>query len=41
MVKELEEAGIENPIVAPILLPDYSTDEVISRRWTERLRERE
>jgi succinate dehydrogenase / fumarate reductase flavoprotein subunit/L-aspartate oxidase len=32
---ELKEAGIENPIIAPIILPDYSTDEVISRRWTE------
>jgi succinate dehydrogenase / fumarate reductase flavoprotein subunit/L-aspartate oxidase len=30
--KELAEAGIENPIVAPILLPDYATDDVASRR---------
>ncbi len=30
--KELAEAGVENPVVAPILLPDYSTDEVASRR---------
>ncbi|MHC1742626.1 MAG: FAD-binding protein [Syntrophobacteraceae bacterium] len=30
--KELVEAGIENPIVAPILLPDYATDDVASRR---------
>ncbi len=30
--KELAEEGIENPVVAPILLPDYSTDEVASRR---------
>ncbi|MFC1840646.1 FAD-binding protein [Thermodesulfobacteriota bacterium] len=34
---ELKEAGIENPIIAPIILPDYSTEEVISRRWTEGL----
>jgi len=33
--KELADAGIENPIVAPILLPDYSTEEVSSRRWLE------
>ena len=31
--KELAEAGIDNPAVAPILLPDYSTDEVAERRW--------
>ncbi len=39
--KELKEAGIENPIVAPILLPDYSTEEVISRRWLEGLMDSE
>lgn len=33
--KELEDAGVENPAVAPILLPDYSTDEVIAKRWPE------
>ena len=33
--KELADAGIENPKTAPILLPDYSTDEVNARRWTE------
>jgi succinate dehydrogenase / fumarate reductase flavoprotein subunit/L-aspartate oxidase len=33
--KELAEAGIENPQVAPILLPDYSTDEVAAKRWPE------
>ena len=32
--KMLADAGIENPKTAPILLPDYSTDEVISHRWT-------
>lgn len=33
--RELVEAGVENPMVAPILLPDYSTDEVASRRLLE------
>ena len=33
--KELKEAGIENPMTAPLLLPDYSTDEVSARRWPE------
>lgn len=33
--KELTEAGVENPQVAPILLPDYSTDEVAANRWPE------
>ncbi len=33
--KELEEAGIEKPIVAPMLLPDYSTEEVSARRWLD------
>lgn len=33
--KELEEAGVADPIVAPILLPDYSTDEVAARRLAE------
>lgn len=33
--KELAAAGIENPAVAPILLPDYSTDEITERRWPE------
>ena len=35
--KELEDAGVKDPIVAPILLPDYSTDEVINRRWLDAL----
>lgn len=30
--KELVEAGVENPMIAPVLLPDYATDEVASRR---------
>ncbi|MCP4667896.1 MAG: FAD-binding protein [Deltaproteobacteria bacterium] len=33
--KELKEAGIENPVTAPILLPDYTTDEVSARRLME------
>ncbi len=32
---ELKEAGIKNPKTAPILLPDYSTEEVNARRWSE------
>ncbi len=39
--KDLQEAGIKDPVVAPILLPDYSTEEVISRRWMEGLIESE
>ena len=38
--KELAEAGIENPQVAPILLPDYSTDEVAANRWPEAVTEK-
>ena len=30
--KELEEAGVEDPVIAPVLLPDYTTDEVSNRR---------
>jgi len=37
--KELEEAGVENPAVAPIILPDYSTDEVAENRWSQALTE--
>jgi succinate dehydrogenase/fumarate reductase flavoprotein subunit len=33
--KELTDAGIENPQIAPILLPDYATDEVAANRWPE------
>lgn len=33
--KELADAGIENPKIAPIILPDYSTEEVSARRWTD------
>lgn len=32
--KELADTGIENPKTAPIILPDYSTEEVSARRWT-------
>jgi len=39
--KELEEAGIGDAIVAPILLPDYSTDEVSARRLAEARQESE
>ncbi len=35
--KELDKAGIKQPSVAPILLPDYATDEVNARRWSEAL----
>jgi succinate dehydrogenase/fumarate reductase flavoprotein subunit len=38
--KELEDAGVENPLVAPILLPDYSTDEVAANRWPEAVTEK-
>lgn len=30
--EQLERAGVEEPIIAPILLPDYTTDEVNARR---------
>jgi succinate dehydrogenase/fumarate reductase flavoprotein subunit len=33
--KELKEAGIDSPMIAPILLPDYSTDDVAARRLME------
>ena len=39
--KELKEAGIENPVVGPLLLPDYSTAEVSSRRWLDVVMESE
>lgn len=35
--QELTDAGIDTPKVAPIVLPDYSTDEVAERRWPEAL----
>ncbi len=38
--KELEDAGITDPLVAPILLPDYSTDEVAANRWPEAVTEK-
>ena len=31
--KEVKEAGIEGPAIAPILLPDYTTEDVGRRRW--------
>jgi succinate dehydrogenase/fumarate reductase flavoprotein subunit len=30
--KELEEAGVTDPVIAPLLLPDYSTDDVRAHR---------
>ena len=39
--KELADEGVENPKTAPIILPDYSTEEVSARRWTEALMESE
>ena len=39
--KELADAGIADAIVAPILLPDYSTDEVAARRLSEARQESE
>ncbi len=39
--KELKAAGVKKPLVAPILLPDYSTDEVAARRWSDALLEAE
>ncbi|HIC85299.1 MAG TPA: FAD-binding protein, partial [Desulfobacterales bacterium] len=37
--KELEEAGVENPKIAPILLPNYCPEEVNERRWVDALSE--
>jgi succinate dehydrogenase / fumarate reductase flavoprotein subunit/L-aspartate oxidase len=37
---ELAAAGIKDPAIAPILLPDYATEEVVERRWTEALTDR-
>ena len=39
--QELAAAGVEKPITAPILLPDYSTEEVSARRWSDALLEAE
>jgi succinate dehydrogenase / fumarate reductase flavoprotein subunit/L-aspartate oxidase len=39
--KELQEAGVKDPMVAPTLLPDYSTEEVSARRWLDALMESE
>ncbi|MGO9116617.1 MAG: FAD-binding protein [Desulfomonilaceae bacterium] len=32
--KELEDAGIDNPPVSPIILPDYGNPDVKRRQWT-------
>jgi succinate dehydrogenase / fumarate reductase flavoprotein subunit/L-aspartate oxidase len=34
---ELKQAGVADPMIAPILLPDYTTEEVSSRRLLERM----
>jgi succinate dehydrogenase / fumarate reductase flavoprotein subunit/L-aspartate oxidase len=39
--KELADAGIANPMIAPILLPEYATDEVAARRLAEGRQESE
>lgn len=39
--KELDDEGIHDPVIAPILLPDYSTEEVTARRWSDALIEAE
>jgi succinate dehydrogenase/fumarate reductase flavoprotein subunit len=39
--KELEEAGVADPVIAPLLLPDYSTDDVRSRRMMDSKMENE
>jgi succinate dehydrogenase/fumarate reductase flavoprotein subunit len=31
---ELKSAGIEDPLVGPMLLPDYTTDRVKGKQWT-------
>ena len=33
--KELEEAGVKDPVIAPMLLPDYTTEEMSARRLME------
>jgi len=32
--KELKSAGIENPLIGPMVLPDYTTDVVRGKQWT-------
>jgi succinate dehydrogenase / fumarate reductase flavoprotein subunit/L-aspartate oxidase len=34
--EELKKAGVENPGIAPMLLPDYTTEVVKGRQWTAR-----
>ena len=31
---ELQKAGIENPLQGPMILPDYTTDQVKGKQWT-------
>jgi len=33
--QELADAGITEPAIAPILLPDYATEEVVANRWLD------
>ncbi|HAA04966.1 MAG TPA: succinate dehydrogenase/fumarate reductase flavoprotein subunit, partial [Syntrophobacteraceae bacterium] len=39
--QELKEAGIDNPMVAPMILPDYSTDDVRAHRMMDVITESE
>jgi succinate dehydrogenase / fumarate reductase flavoprotein subunit/L-aspartate oxidase len=39
--QELRDAGVDHPMVAPILLPEYATDEVSSRRLMDSKMENE
>ncbi len=32
--KELKDAGIENPLIGPMVLPDYTTEVVKGKQWT-------
>jgi len=31
--REIEKAGIENPVTGPMLLPDYTPEHVRKRQW--------
>jgi len=32
--EELQQAGIKNPLLGPMILPDYTTDQVKGKQWT-------
>ena len=32
--EELKQAGIQNPLIGPMVLPDYTTDQVKGNQWT-------